>query len=231
MKTRLLLFICLLVSLGLNAQRQEVSVSAGDTLSSMITGGQYAFEEFTDGTVLFKKGNVSRAKLNYSYLLGELQFIDPTGKIMAIANPQEVNLVTIGNRRFVNKAGSEFMELLVNGDISLCVARKGAVTKLGKSGVGYGSSTSASSTVKSLELLDYETLNDTKAIDNVVVSLDNTYFLLSSGKKTPIKGLKTYLKALPNDKSSFVEKYVEDNKVNFKKESDLIKLTEYCNQL
>jgi hypothetical protein len=56
------------------------------------------------------------------------------------------------------------------------------------------------------------------------------FFIEKNSKMTRITGLKSYLKVFPQFKNT-ITKYVESNKIDFKNETDLIKLTNYCIQL
>jgi hypothetical protein len=67
--------------------------------------------------------------------------------------------------------------------------------------------------------------------ENIEIKIDDVYYLYTNGKVSIIKNIKSYTKAYPSSKASSIEKYAADNNINFKKAADLIKFTEYCNQL
>ncbi len=232
MRTIILLLLILPVCWNLNAQ--DLVVSRGDTLNNMVEQSvQYAFEDFSDGKVFFKDGTSTRAKLNYNYLVREMLFIDPaSNQVQALSGISEIATVSIGNRRFI-PAGSEleFLEILTKGSTYLAVERRADVISKGKTGA-YGT-TSTTASVQSLSRIYGDGANIGYTLDpkdNVNVRVENRYYLYANGKKTFVKGVKTFTKAYPNG-ASLIEKYVDDNMISFKKEDDLIKLTEYCDQL
>ena len=238
MKSNFLLAICLMVGLALNAQdkKQVLELSYGDTLTNVVDKSvQYAFDEFTDGTVLYKDGSRSKAKMNYNYLVGEMQFMDlsSSNKVLSLANISDVVMVTISDEQFIPLGSDlEFMQLITKGDVRLAAKRKGKARSMGKKGaMGITNPTS-----RVVSLTEYATDNEVRhveAAEDMKISIDNTYYLYGGEKNgvTQIKGVKAYLKNYPKDKSTLIEQYAKDNKVNFYNEKDLIKLTEYCNKL
>jgi hypothetical protein len=122
------------------------------------------------------------------------------------------------------------MEILFRGSgVSLCVSRKGELTKVGKEGA-YGI-VSASSSIISAKPEDGGEVSGMDVKEHIDIRMENSYYLHADGKRTLIKNGKNFTKSFPKDKAPLIEKYIADNKVSFKKEEDLIKLTEYCNQL
>lgn len=222
-------------SLSLCGQTQKMELSTGDTLNSVVDKKlQYAFDEFTDGIVLFKDRSISKAKLNYSYLAGEIQFfVDDAKQIMTLTEPEKIASVSIGNRQFMYSGkGTAFIEMLAGGgNIGLGVLRKSKVMPEGKTGAyGTVNNTSSTYTVSRMENNPYHQLSNKEHIN---ISIDNTYYLVvySDDSIVLIKNAKSYTKLYPKEKTSLIEKYIKENGVSFRKETDLIKLTEYCNQL
>ena len=97
-------------------------------------GAVYIFDEFTDGTVYFKNGTTSSAKLNYNTLFEEMQFITDKDEILTVANPDDINLVKIGDDFFYRLRRCEFAKLLLNENIMLLTKRKTECTDYSKIG-------------------------------------------------------------------------------------------------
>ena len=234
MKRILAYSLSLLLALGLTHQvkSQVIEANSGDTLNYLVSQDvQYAFDEFCEGTVFFKSGTTTKAKLNYSYLVNGMQFIDEkTGEMLTLNNVPDVSLVLIASRLFVPAGGSEFMELLTKGDVRLAVNRRAKALSLGRTGAYGMVNTTSSITSYSDSELDGQ-MKSLNVKDNIKITTDRLYYLYKDGGKTLVKGVKSYLKVYPKEKGTEIERYVSANKVDFKKEADLIKLTEYCNQL
>lgn len=231
MKTMTLLLLSLFLWQGLIAQ--ELKVSQGDTLNKIVDRNiQYAFDNFSDGVVSFKDGAVGKAKLNYNYMIKEMHFVDPkSGEIQMLGGISGIAMVSIGNRQFIPAgSGSQFLELLTKGNVCLALDRSVKTLSKGKTGA-YGT-VSATSSVQVIGHLSIEnSLQTLNVSDNLVVRTDDSYYLYANGKKTFVKNIKSYTKVYPKDKAPLIEKYAVENNIKFSKEEDLIKLTEYSNQL
>jgi hypothetical protein len=110
-----LLAICILLSTFLPAQDSSVVIfiEAGRNVSDVLTPARiYKLPDFTDGKIIFRDGNWSRALLNYNYLNGEIEFINPNKDTLAIAKNQMLNIkqVTIDTITFVYNDG--YLELV-----------------------------------------------------------------------------------------------------------------------
>lgn len=114
MKTKHLhtLIICFLL-IGNLAYSQPKN----DTVSG---SSPFLFPQFTEGTIVFKDGSSNRGMFNYDTSLDEIQFIGPNKEILALAQPEKVAMINIGNRRFMN-AKNSFIEILIEGPVSLCL--------------------------------------------------------------------------------------------------------------
>ena len=60
----------------------------------------YRFPQFLPGKVFFRDGTTYDARLNYHRLYEQILFIDQKGDSLAIGNPAETRLITIGNDSF-----------------------------------------------------------------------------------------------------------------------------------
>ena len=236
MKRILLLLVSTLMVQGLYAQvkPQNVEVAGGDVLNNVVDKKlQYAFDDFTEGAVLHNNGNLSRAKLNYSYLVNEMQYIDsPTGDTLALMPSSDIMIISISGRKFIPR-NKEYVELLSEGLISLGVKRTNKLLSTGAKGA-YGTSTNTSA-ITSMNHISTNMGGDQSlsVLKNMQISLDSHYYLIEIGsnKFTFVANRKSFLKAYPKDKATLIEQYVNENKIDFEKEEDLIKLTSYCNQL
>ena len=125
MKKCVFLYLLILVSAWANAQKREVvEAASGDDLNKKVSI-QYLFPEFTDGYVFYTGLPRSSGKLNYNMLLGEMQFMDSENKLLALGNVPDVQMISIGSRKFYPYDNKEFVEeLLVAGKIQLQIRRR-----------------------------------------------------------------------------------------------------------
>lgn len=251
MKTIIILLLLSLIGTSLYAQPkpQTIEVSAGQNINEVVDKElQFSFENFTDGVALHKDGGISKARFNYSYLLSEMQYIEAsTNDTLALGKDSGITVISIGGRKFIpGLKDREYIELLTDGDISLGVRHSSKMLSMGSKGA-YGTTniTSSTSSVSSItvgtadygygqgEFINMGGYQKLSVSEAMRINLDSYYYLVNpkNNKATLITNSKSYLKTFPKDKTSLIEKYVEENSIDFKNEEDLLKLTNYCNQL
>ena len=189
---------------------------------------QYLFPDFQSGRVVLKDKKIIKCQLNYNFLTDEVLFIDETGKEMALANPQDVQRVYIGNRLFIT-ISKGYYEVIENELVSLLYKWKCNIAEKGKEGA-LGITTDAPS-VYQMNQISFDSRTWSLDVDKEVeVSVEVIPYLKTRSKCVLIKGAKEYLKAF-SDKRSEIKLYLGQNPVDFKKEEDLRRLTKYCNSL
>src|SRR5687768_14838327 len=91
-----LLLLLLCSSLSFAQTSNSYLVKAGSSISESIPAEElYQYPQFKKGMVFFKSGDKSAALLNYHRLLDEIQFIDPKGDTLAVANEELIKWITI----------------------------------------------------------------------------------------------------------------------------------------
>lgn len=95
-----LILLCFVTGLT-RAQETTFTVNPGEKPAKVIPyAEQYRFSNFIKGTVLFKDGSKSAARMNYNALFGEMLFIDAKGDTLAISNPGLVKEIRIEDKIF-----------------------------------------------------------------------------------------------------------------------------------
>ena len=232
MKRHVLLLVLLLTAGIIYSQDREiVKASSGENLAEVAsTTIQYVFPEFTDGEVYYRSAAKGSGKINYNMLIGEMQFISPEGQILALANVSDVIMVTIGNRKFYPYTNhKEFTEEIVSGKVQLRVKRKGNAATHSKMGA-YGTSSSTSSISSYSSIHSGATQYDLKVQENILITVNNLYYLITDSKYIQVKNQKQFLKQFPDHKDQ-IEEYIKENQISFNKEENLVGLLKYCNSL
>src|SRR5687768_2602777 len=89
-------FIC---SYNLFSQGTSIIVKPGDNLANAYKF-IYRYPQFEYGKVYFTNGDAAAGKLNYNFLEETMQFIDPKGDTLALANENTLNFISIGADTF-----------------------------------------------------------------------------------------------------------------------------------
>lgn len=182
----------------------------------------YALDSFTTGTVKVKAGNVYSQRLNYNLVTNEMIF-EQGGNYMAIAQPENVDTVIVGGRRFI-PVGNAFYEFLGGAAYPLFVEHACTIKEQGAS-TGFGNTnTSATTSIKSV-------LNDAGAYklklpDEFEVIPTHTFYVRKNGEYHKIKNEQQIMKLFPDKKSS-IKEWVKTNHTNFSKQEDVMLLVQH----
>lgn len=189
---------------------------------------QYLFPEFQSGSVTLKKGKPINCMLNYNFMTDEMLYVNEKGEKMALANPEDILRVYIGNRMFI-PISKKYFEVIEKEAVSLVYRWTTNITEIGKDGV-FGIVTDAPS-VYQMNQMSFD--NRTWKLDvdkTAIVTVVVVPYLYTKSKCIRIMGGNDFAKAFPGKKSE-IQLYVEQNPVDYKKEADLRRLTKYCNSL
>lgn len=170
----------------------------------------YLFPEFSKGSVLMKNGVKEEALLNYNALTEEMIF-EKKGVKLAIAQPQAVDTVYIGGRKFCLVNG-KFFEMLLHSKCDLYVEHKCKLKDPGKpSGYGGSSQTAATNTYSSFftgnQVYEMKLPESFETIPSIF------YWLKKDGKLVKFVSLRQLAKIFP-EKSEVVKNYIKSDDVS-----------------
>lgn len=116
MRTAFYLLLTLIITTEGRAQdRKTFKINPGEKVVYMIPFAEkYSFPQFEKGTVNFRNGRYAEAPMNYNSLFGEMQFIDPKGDTLSIADPAEVANITFASDTFYFNKG--YLQVLERHD-------------------------------------------------------------------------------------------------------------------
>ena len=212
----------------LSAQKKErFTVMAGTKVEDCIPFQQmYRYPEFTEGKVFFKNGAHSGSKLNYNFLLGEMQYIQAKDTL-SIANEKDISLVTVAGDTFYFDNG--YLELISGGQIKVCLKQFFELIETVKKD-SYGSAGSGSATDS------YSTLQTPGKNYNLVINHDRIFEkTLKYYMATPTSGFvffnkKQVMQLFPQKKDA-IQNYLKSNKVDFNSRNDLLRFADYLRTL
>lgn len=194
--------------------------------SEVIISPHYLFPEFVNGTVLLKSGATRTLKMNYNLITEEVLF-EYTGRVLALTNLETVDTVTILSRKFI-PSGKIFYEILVNNKIPLVARYTCSITPPGKP-AGYGGTSQTSSVTVIDQIFSSGKAYDMKLPDDYVVTPNTDFLLIINGEADRIYNIKQVIKAF-SEKESQIKEYNKANKIDFKKQEDVVNLIVFCNK-
>ena len=227
----LLTLLCLVTfCTGAQAQKQ-MRVKAGDNITNAIPmADRYRYPQFTTGTVVYRNGVSGAGQLNYNRLLGEMQFIDPKGDTLALADEQNVAYVTIGANRFYVNPGKGCPEVIAeHGAVKLAkqVVLKSMRTE---KKVAYGQSSGASSVATVQPYSNNSSMHRIGATGDQMVQEEVSYFVVDQNDRYYLINKSAIFKVFSKHKRA-IETYLNENPVQFTEEADLKKLIQFCSEL
>ena len=191
-------------------------------------GNGLIFPNFEKGTVLFKNGVKSSALLNYSMFQQEMLFQDADNTIMALANVEEVIVVTIGERRFfpISTKGI-FYEEIQAGNGYFFVQYKAYMLSEGKaSAYGGYSQTSSITSYGNLFSSTSGTVYQLNPDEKFRLKTENIFYLLSGKSYKKFISAKTLGKLFKGNESK-IEEFAKEQSINFSKTDDIARIVEY----
>jgi hypothetical protein len=212
----------------MNAQyRKSIPVKAGEDLAQAYSPhGFYRFAQFEAGALYSrsKSGN-SRQSFNYNILSDKIQFINPQGDTLDMTNPSLFDSVLIGNTIFLYKEHEGFLEqLAAAGSVKLI---KKTTLKIKPESIGaYGSATSTSSIDKiDTYVVGNRVFHYKVSEDMVLKQMIDWYWIGADGnlRKATRKNL---IPLLSPAKAAWAGEFIKQQKIDFDKEADLVRLVQ-----
>lgn len=230
MKTSLLAACFFLICMAeLAAQTVEKKIlKAGEDASEAMMESIYRFEEFKTGKVNLTNGKSTFVKLNYNFLVEEMQFIDRSGDTLSLADPAAVKKITVGDHSFFYNKG--FLELIEDyHPVKLAIKQRIRVVNREQVGA-YGQASGASSVMSYNNMTEGVQTLDLKLNENLTLAKEASYYIIDKKNRSYVASKKGIQKVFPKQKSE-IEKYLKENRVDFGKEEDMKKLIAYCIEL
>jgi len=191
---------------------------------------RYQFESFREGTVYFRGGRMSKARLNYSLVHGEVQFINAKDTLLLTEN-DFVDRIEIGDDIFYYVKGhghlrkkAEFGGVKLTEKLFLVPAgseKKSAYDQYTETSAisSYSSYTNSNGMRQTLD-----------GSDRVILKKRNIYFWMDKNRRFVLATKANLHKLFPHQKKS-VNRYIQEQKIDFEKETDLAKVLEYATSL
>jgi hypothetical protein len=207
-------------------------VKNGDEISKTLPKeARYQFSDFGDGKVYFRNGRTSLAKLNYSIVHAEVQFISPTRDTMLLTENEFIDRIEIANEVFYFFPGNGHVQQIAdNGKVKLC--RKLYLAHFGTgrySAYGQYSETSAISSYSSYMGKDGR-YNSLRGNDQISLRKKHVFFFVDKNRRLHQANRVNLLKIYPDHKRS-VDKFIEENEIDFNSEEHLLKVVQFAGAL
>lgn len=181
--------------------------------------------EFRRSLIKFKSGEKKTAVINYNMATEELVFLQ-NGKYLAMDKPQLIDTVYMANRAFI-PVGKAFYEVVLKGPVSLFIQHKCNVEQVGSS-IGYGQRSRSTGPVNLKTMYAGTGTYNLDIPKGYEVKEANAYWIRKEdGSMQNFTNKRQFLKLFP-ERQKELEQYINNNRPDFKKVQDVIKLVSYC---
>lgn len=192
---------------------------------------RFLFENFRKGTVYFRNGTRSEAKLNYSYFHSEIQFIDAKNDTLLLAENDYVSRITIDDAVFYYLPQQGHIQQIADFNrIRLGKRQKLLISDTQQRNAHGGFSATVSSsaiTTYSDEAGQKHRLHTGTA---VIMRKATSYFLMDQNERCYAASRANLLKVFPNHKRE-INEYCKQHDINFSNEQEIMTLLDYCKTL
>ena len=219
-------FNCILISAQ---SKKTFAVNPGQKIVDAIPVTElYTYPEFTIGNVTLKDNSVATVKLNYNYVFGEMQFIDPkTGDTISLAEEKNIKFVTVVKDTFYFDEG--WLEQMDH--ISpITIAKKKMLQMSNREKLGPMDSPGFAAIETYMKYTGSQHMRDLVAKERLTFREHVTYYIgdrFNHFSRATKKGLmKMYGK---NEKQ--LGTWLDENKIDFNNEDDLKKLAVFLQSL
>jgi len=218
----------ILLGVAAIAQRPKTyTVPAGVEVKEIVPANEiYQFPQFVQGVVIFKDGTSAPGRLNYNRLIAELQFIDPKGDTLSLANEQMIRTAFIGPDTFYYSDG--YVRQISGGSrvkMGERIAFKEYIQKPGA--YGLSSATTASNNLS--VLLNRRTVD--LNVSQELVLVKNTNFLIGDKFNAFVVADKNVILKMFPDNRPAIEDFIEKNKISFTKADHMVQLGRFLDAL
>lgn len=219
LKYGLRLAIVLLISMtsGIaNAQTEEVK-----------NPGQFLFPEFTKTVVAMKSGKDLIMMINYNIVTEKMVFLQKN-EIYDMFNYDQVDTVYLQGRKFI-PIYKVFYEMALEGPVVFLIQHKGKIQPPPKPAAFGGTSEVSSSTYISNMQLGTDVYR-LKTEGDLIIRPETIYWLRIKDKYSDFVSERQFLDIFPENRSA-LKKYLNQNKISFSRQEDVVKLVTYLNTL
>ncbi|HMC84790.1 MAG TPA: hypothetical protein VKI61_04665 [Chitinophagaceae bacterium] len=223
----LLLPLCLFVFFQTNLLAQKKPFT--DIYGELPEKGVYRFDSFRDGTVVFRNGIISSARLNYNISLDEMHFVNSSGDTLSVADPITINFISVNGSRFYYDKGNGYLQVIdTAGKITLAF-KQGFMQQQQRVGA-YGTTTPHEG-VRSYTYFTGNGQTYKLGDDEKITVTTREYYFFGDEYGHFIKAGKEFIYDHFPKNQPEIKSFLKTNHINFNKIEDLTSLFRYCSKL
>ena len=226
MKYFIYFFLLLYVNNNFGQDSTRFLIKAGQVISEVLTPEKiYKYPEFLRGKIIFRDEKSTEALLNYNYLNGEIEFINPGNDTLAIAKHQMLNIRRIMLNKDTFYYHNGYLQQVLQTSFGTLAQRQMLVVLKREKIGAYGQPTSATSVESMAYFKDYYgSITTTLTVqENITMEYKNEFFFGDNYNFFVPANKKNLIRLYPSRKA-ILNNYLRENNVDFRNSSHLQKL-------
>ena len=226
MLTRLpLLLLCLLILMNACAQ-----VKPPEIREVLPEKGIYRFPSFSEGSIVFRNGIVSAARLNYNVSLDEMHFTTEKGDTLSVADPATINFINLnGTRFYYDKGFLQTIDTVMYNGVILAFKQVLIAQQQRKYGA-YGI-TEPHEGVRTYNFYTGNGQTYKLGGDEKITVTAREYYFFGDGYGHFAKASKEYILSHFDKNQPALKEFIKSNHINFNVLKDLLNLMTFCKGL
>jgi hypothetical protein len=211
---------------GAGLQAQENKIPDINKLLVPVKG-IYRFSSFNEGSIVFRNGIISGARMNYNIFFDEMHFVSQDGDTLALAAPVTVSFINLNGSRFYYSKG--YIQAIDNFN-GIILGFKQLLTAQQQRKEGYGR-VHLSEGVNTYGFFTGDGQRFMTAENNEVQVFAKEYYFFGDADGGFLKSSKDYLyQHYPKHRAAIGE-FLKTHHSNFNKLDDLLEVLKFCGQL
>jgi len=207
-------------------QRKAYIVKAGETPGEALPAeALYVFPVFIEGIVYLRDGSFSRQKFNYNILQSEMQFISTNGDTLAIADPPMIKNIIIDT--VVYYYDKSYLQVISQIDSFKLAIKQRLIQLPYRTRAGYDAPSGVSSITTYGSITARGSVARLQARKDVLFEKEIVYYVSDQFSHFIRADKKAFLNMFGN-KKNLIQKYMNENNINYFSKEDLQKLLTFC---
>lgn len=215
---------CFLIASVFGQTRNHYKVNPGQKITDAIPASEvYSYPEFTPGKVYLRNNTVSAVKLNYNSVLAEMQFINPKGDTLSVADEKMISIILVGTDTFYYD--NVYLRLVSHeGKIKLAHSQYFEMSNREKAGeFGQPSGGSVQTYTSMSSVASQTSTKPLVANEFLTMAKRSVYYIGDEFNSFKVANKKNVLEMYSKNENE-VKTYLKEKKVDFNKEEDLKQL-------
>jgi hypothetical protein len=213
---------------ALSAQGRTFTVKPGENFYEVIPFKDiFRYPNFIVGNVTFKDGRSVDGRLNYNMLIKQVQFIDPKGDTLSLADENTIRHIIISKDTFYYS--NEYVRQIASWN-NIKLAESDYYNEFLQRPGSYGLSSSATASNRISSLLVQGRTFEVNTEQEMVLVRAKQYFIGTRFNEFFPADKKLLLKAFPKHRKK-IEGFLDGNAIEVSNKEDLVKLAGFLETL